>query len=1113
MLYQVKVWSCFRDKQNEALKKAREIDKNLNCLRTEALVEIAVQLKALAPQSITPIELKHISTVQRDALSAIGNLKNSYLQSQHLQRLAPHLLPLQLPEAKNVAQQITNSDYKIEALVALAYHFPTIRQEVQKNIETNIDSGKLTPIQGIKHLSKLALEVPNILSDIIKRIDKIESGELKRGLLLERREELGNSVEGEPSQPPLNKIALPLEMRQSEEAFPSERRKSKGDESGKNIDRYSVLVALAPHLPARINREVNRVYKSKSHIPDELWKRSCKLLAKTYRETLKGGSLTNESAQNEDFLNLKDEINSLSDMLLMRDLEPPMTVGILGGWGRGKSYIMHLMQSHIIEMRSLPVTEEEAWNANPNYEKLSPYVGHIYQIKFDAWTFAKSNLWASLMQTIFFELDRQISLEQQLAKVLADDPKDSKSRAEALRKEGKYWSVLYKTNQEDREYFLEKVLQKEQLEKFQKDAGKSDTDGNWTKLLWEQYGEVKDTTKEKLESQEKLREDKEKEKKEREAELEQINKKIKEQENAQKKREADLIKEAYSDVDEIIDSALGISKIILIERLGKPVFEAINKQVETKLNAEGTNYEDIGEVKNYVTKTISNVLETGIITVSENGSSNKTFNLSRQALWQWILKNTWLIVGFIVLSLTAIAVPIILDSFKIDRIGATIAGVIVPLAPALGVLQKLFHSGEKWYGTAVEVLSEYGEKVEEVQKNRQNALEAKIQKDEKLLDFSKKTTEIEEKKEALMESIESLEEETSELNLAIAETEKSLPKSVYASLNNFVQSRLEENSYEKHLGLMNQVKEDLWKLSNSILPPTNATELGAKLDKLKEVFPRGIPRVVVYIDDLDRCPPDRVVEVLEAIQLLVKTPLFIAVLAIDERYITRALEKYYQGVLFHRGSPSGIDYLEKIIQLPYRVRPIVASNLESYLRSQIMIQDNDIGGTKFSEFSRQEFNILLECCKQVELSPRTLKRLTNLYKLFKIVCRTRAHKPSYQVQKAIIALFALSGRYTNLMRSIFDEMETCFEENRTSRNARESLQTLDLHTPLRDFFKHYKLADNDRYLEHEFLKLKHDALDTTILPERLTLIDMTHEIFNLIRSFSFVGEIGYSGDS
>ena len=55
--------------------------------------------------------------------------------------------------------------------------------------------------------------------------------------------------------------------------------------------------------------------------------------------------------------------------------------------------------------------------------------------------------------------------------------------------------------------------------------------------------------------------------------------------------------------------------------------------------------------------------------------------------------------------------------------------------------------------------------------------------------------------------------------------------------------------------------------------------------------------------------------------------------------------------------------------------------------------------------------------------------------------------------------------------------------------------------------EYYRLPEGDRYLQREFDKLSHDALQTEILPRTLTLEEMTHEIFNLIRSFSFVGEI------
>ncbi len=88
------------------------------------------------------------------------------------------------------------------------------------------------------------------------------------------------------------------------------------------------------------------------------------------------------------------------------------------------------------------------------------------------------------------------------------------------------------------------------------------------------------------------------------------------------------------------------------------------------------------------------------------------------------------------------------------------------------------------------------------------------------------------------------------------------------------------------------------------------------------------------------------------------------------------------------------------------------------------------------------------------------------------------------------------------------QIETCFEEQHTPEKAETTSQTLHMRSPLRDFFQQYRLSEGDRYLQRDFEKLKHDALQTSILPAALTLDGMTHEIFNLIRSFSFVGEIG-----
>ena len=58
--------------------------------------------------------------------------------------------------------------------------------------------------------------------------------------------------------------------------------------------------------------------------------------------------------------------------------------------------------------------------------------------------------------------------------------------------------------------------------------------------------------------------------------------------------------------------------------------------------------------------------------------------------------------------------------------------------------------------------------------------------------------------------------------------------------------------------------------------------------------PPPLERIVLYIDDLDRCPPRRVVEVLEAVHLMLALELFVVVVAVDARWLIRSLEYHYR---------------------------------------------------------------------------------------------------------------------------------------------------------------------------------------------------------------------------
>jgi hypothetical protein len=121
--------------------------------------------------------------------------------------------------------------------------------------------------------------------------------------------------------------------------------------------------------------------------------------------------------------------------------------------------------------------------------------------------------------------------------------------------------------------------------------------------------------------------------------------------------------------------------------------------------------------------------------------------------------------------------------------------------------------------------------------------------------------------------------------------------------------------YKSFRGLTGQIHQDL-------------ARLGGQLGKVAD--PRKQQRIVLYVDDLDRCTSDRVVHVLQAVNLLLTMPLFVVVVAVDPRWLLRALEEHYRQPL--DGQARALDYLDKIFHIPFAVRPM-NNRAGDYLRS------------------------------------------------------------------------------------------------------------------------------------------------------------------------------------
>lgn len=84
-----------------------------------------------------------------------------------------------------------------------------------------------------------------------------------------------------------------------------------------------------------------------------------------------------------------------------------------------------------------------------------------------------------------------------------------------------------------------------------------------------------------------------------------------------------------------------------------------------------------------------------------------------------------------------------------------------------------------------------------------------------------------------------------------------------------------------------------------------------------------IDKLVVLIDDLDRCLPDVTISTLEAVRLFMFTEKTAFVIAADESMIRYAVKKHFPDVInenkINAGDTFADKYLEKLIQVPFRI--------------------------------------------------------------------------------------------------------------------------------------------------------------------------------------------------
>jgi KAP family P-loop domain len=133
-------------------------------------------------------------------------------------------------------------------------------------------------------------------------------------------------------------------------------------------------------------------------------------------------------------------------------------------------------------------------------------------------------------------------------------------------------------------------------------------------------------------------------------------------------------------------------------------------------------------------------------------------------------------------------------------------------------------------------------------------------------------------------------------------------------------------------------------------------------------------RIVIFIDDLDRCMPENALEVLESIKVFFDINGIVFVIGMDPASIDKIVSVKYG----ERTTVTGLDYIQKIVQLPFQIPTWGDSDISKFIQDMTdSLKDTSL----YDEFNRHKDLIV----RAVPPNPRQVKRFLNTVILTKSV--------------------------------------------------------------------------------------------------------------------------------
>jgi len=576
-----------------------------------------------------------------------------------------------------------------------------------------------------------------------------------------------------------------------------------------------------------------------------------------------------DSPAGRDLLNITPEVNALASVLAAKDTDLPLALGLFGEWGSGKSFFMKQLEARINALRAV--------GTKSNGE--SSYCSNIVQISFNAWSYIDTNLWASLASKIFDDLAAA------LAKRRGND------------------------SREERELVLAATSSSPEV--------------------------VAEAERKKAQAEEKL-------------------------------KQAQQLLAALQESQESIDAPQNRRE--LLSQAAR--FAIANTQVKEYIDRTA---EELG-----LTEAEASAKQIGGQILELRGTFGALVFTARNSKNLWI----WVVASFATAALSWVILRLLSRPWTgLLTVLAGFGGFLTTfLAGSRRVLSLVQDANASKKALASKTRQEIAAKIERARKSVEEAAKTVDQLTEQVEQMHadrRMATLIRERSQSsdytqhlgiIARVRADFQQLSTLLREARTDSEKELPQIKERQAQEEERKKQKDRKIEEgKKGLIKETKEHPPRIPARFLnlfrrrparlgdakSPTNGpykeskSDLGMqpseggssgpnnRPDTDDKLFPT-IDRIILYIDDLDRCPEKNVVEVLQAVHLLLAFPLFVVVVGVDPRWLLRSLGQ--QSAAFgaqeekNGNQPAEetdphwqstpMNYLEKIFQIPFTLRPI-----------------------------------------------------------------------------------------------------------------------------------------------------------------------------------------------